>query len=1506
MKNITYINAGAGSGKTYTLTKKLVELIEKGKARPDQVILTTFTTKAASEFKQKAKEFLFTDNRVDDALKLEHAVIGTVHSICYQFINKYWYVLGLSPDMDVMDEEDADTYLSQSVADLPTEEEISLLQMFARQFNTQKKDGFVYLGIDENFWQSDLKKIIEFTTNYEIGNYELSKKKSIEFIRRFVDERRHVEITDELLDRMLTEARTYVSNSNRIKKKDDYFKKFKEIERGKYDKTIAWHLQVAKVLLSKYGDTCASVGEALQYIWNSPEVFRLQERYINLLFDLAYRWREMYTQFKREKNILDYNDMEKYMLQLLLVEDIALSISESYRYLFVDEFQDSSPIQVKIFDRLSDLMAHSYWVGDYKQSVYRFRGSDIDLIKSVVDRVTSATDSCDTLTLDKSYRSLPPIVDLCNNVFGKTFSGVLSQDNIRLNPNRDESPTDSLRYFWADDENALVTHIATLIGDGFSPNEIAVIALRNEELLKIATELKNINIPASRMEVGILESNLWRIVSSLLRVVDSPRDTLSKATVALLLDEDYDTKRIIEERILSLDKDVKNENFLSESPLIAKLMKLSKKLQMQSVGHLMKSLAVELNLFDELKHVETPDFVSTALQTIINLAESYETRCVQLNIPSTTTGFISYVENRHPSCSGNPEGVQLHTYHSCKGLQWKVVILTSLNAHPADEKKLVKNEIYGVHFDHIETPSAENQYPEVFVRLTPWIFGPSSVADSVFSIIVDTQEFKKNLHNSVAEYNRLLYVGMTRAADVLVLHLLQPKKDSAELLQWFKDVGIDDAASLSENGGCWDLLSTGHLFSNVTVSSEDCQDFGIQDYKSIDKHSMKCIKMDEHDCESFEPRYISPSQIKGKGMIKNLDNFNIRIFFAKRVPDWSIVGNCIHHIFGLMDSPIMNATTMSNIIREYHLEETMTDLNTVRTAWDNFQNFLKDKFGDSEKVYHELPFRLEREGQTVVGSIDYVYQTKEGLVLIDFKTCPMGIDAVLDKDSQHFAGLYSGQLDAYQDALEADGKNVIARYIYYPVSGLMVEVGNALNFEIPNKEDIFHIYGIEDITLDALIDSAVKYCDDDDFSGEIGWQEYKSDSESEDSDNDETKCAKYHLVLRYASAQGIDITFVNDEKPNIHITLPYLASIGDVKLLWGLLKALRENNPDCEILHNGHEEDGQLEICQDNYDVLVVKRLQNMVYLVAYCHGDSEHIAVEGFHHSLMLPTVEDYPEMELTDLAFEAMNKFIAVQWDYDDCEDAARLSTTDPDGDESVIRIVSNAADTFVGICQKVGVYIKETNDLKLIATADFKEQIKGNPFYEDVDYSQFVLRKMSQEDWLSLYNSLDGEVVGENSQSAKRVYVLRWNPAISSYRLEQYAQDREEFPHGWTSDWSIYEWQEAKKGDFFVMMRVGDENPGIVFYGDFASDPYQSKDWRGSDILRHYIDMNCFDPTDPNEPPILSCEELYAVLPEVDWLHGHSGELLSPSQGQKLMEILSDKLGLLPEDGNPHDNQ
>ena len=104
--------------------------------------------------------------------------------------------------------------------------------------------------------------------------------------------------------------------------------------------------------------------------------------------------------------------------------------------------------------------------------------------------------------------------------------------------------------------------------------------------------------------------------------------------------------------------------------------------------------------------------------------------------------------------------------------------------------------------------------------------------------------------------------------------------------------------------------------------------------------------------------------------------------------------------------------------------------------------FPQELHGKPLRTYHERPFRLEQDGQSIVGSIDLVWQTAEGNIVVDYKTNPMGPKAVLNPENEHFVGWYAGQLEAYQAALEAAGEKVIKRYIYYPVNGLLVELAD--------------------------------------------------------------------------------------------------------------------------------------------------------------------------------------------------------------------------------------------------------------------------------------------------------------------------------------------------------------------------------------------------------------------------------------------------------------------------------
>jgi ATP-dependent exoDNAse (exonuclease V) beta subunit len=1071
MKNVTYINAGAGSGKTHRLTETLTELIKAKKVKPEQVILTTFTTKAANEFKEKAKAFLYDEGLYDAAIQLDHAMIGTVHSVCQRMIGKYWFNLGLSPNMGVMAEEDTTYYISQSLAELPTEEELKVLHGFAKDFDLRVTEGYkIKNAIDYDFWQEHLKQVIGFATNYELEDFKKSEEESLNYIRNFVKADSNCDFTYEELKAVVDEHEPFLRSKKQSAANDGRIEKLVQARRSLSRPTLGVLKNINSTIGTPkgYGPLAEDFQNRMAGLWTSKMVYRKQETYIRLLFDLAKRWKENFAQFKRDKNLLDYNDMEKYMSMLMQNKDIAKEISQSYRYLFVDEFQDSSPIQVKIFDALSDLMEHSYWVGDYKQAIYGFRGSDIALTKAVVDRVAKKENGCDTDTLKTSWRSLPDIVEINNDVFKKTFEGVLDEKNIHLNQHRkNENHEDSLRYFVSSDDCGVAEHVLKLLHQGAKPNEIAVLARANATLADVASNLKNYYIPSSREDFPVIESYSYTLASSLLRIVGSIKDSLAKATVAFLTEQDYNVKKIIEDKILNdADCDAQTEAYLAEVPLIRQLMTIRPKLQQQSVASLIETMIIELDLYNVIKKIESdPAFGISCLQIIINTARVYEEHCVQMNLPATIDGFIAYIESVSPTGSGDANGVQLHTYHSCKGLQWKYVILMSLNTNVSDIKKAVKGETYGVHPVHVDEPTAENPYPKVFIRLTPWVYGTAkNVPDEISSTIEASEGFKIAYRAMLSETNRVFYVGMTRPQDVLILNIEEPKR-GAELLQWPKDDGVDTAAESIPESGDWDVFGVGRLFKDFTLTQEELDN--LQNYGEVDKTRFMRLNIDEPKFKNREPRYISPSHIHQCGEIGDTYDFDKRIPLSKEPESMAIVGDCIHQIFaGIEEKRPAYKIEWDEIIDSYGLSAVLTDKDAILTAWKNLYDKLTELHGASVKNYHERSFRLDKEGQTIVGSIDLVWQTTDGDILVDFKTNPMGAKSVLDPENEHFAGWYSGQLDAYQNALEAAGEKVIKRYIYYPVSGLLVEVSRAIEAPTLKMFENIFCFDVRGIDLD--------------------------------------------------------------------------------------------------------------------------------------------------------------------------------------------------------------------------------------------------------------------------------------------------------------------------------------------------------------------------------------------------------------------------------------------------------
>ena len=180
----TFISAGAGSGKTYRITTDVAKMVKDGLLKPDQVILTTFTKAAAQELREKAKKELTNLGLYKDAQQMEHALIGTVHSIAYTFLSKYWYLLGIAPDAAALEEDELNLYRDHSLRGLLNPDERKFLYDFTELYKISYSLEDHKSGNNYEFWKKDLCKVVDYIQWYGIDSRQLLK--SLEVTDSFI------------------------------------------------------------------------------------------------------------------------------------------------------------------------------------------------------------------------------------------------------------------------------------------------------------------------------------------------------------------------------------------------------------------------------------------------------------------------------------------------------------------------------------------------------------------------------------------------------------------------------------------------------------------------------------------------------------------------------------------------------------------------------------------------------------------------------------------------------------------------------------------------------------------------------------------------------------------------------------------------------------------------------------------------------------------------------------------------------------------------------------------------------------------------------------------------------------------------------------------------------------------------------------------------------------------------------------------------------------------------
>jgi ATP-dependent exoDNAse (exonuclease V) beta subunit len=983
-----------------------------------------------------------------------------------------------------MSENDKLFFMSQSLADLASDDDIHFFLEIMKEFGFSKFDGKKKVD-DTDYWMGHLKSIIEKMEQYDIMDLKSSLDRSNALIDRIFMQNGTIN-EPAILNTLERYIKICTANDRReiaekiVKEGTMRYAVLTDLAALKPGKT-------EKQLIPEIDAVVADAERAVRAIHYGTKLKDYNKR----IFGLAEKWKGEYNNYKLKNRLIDYNDMERLFLDLLGKQEVKDEIRKRFKLVFVDEFQDSSPTQVKIFDSLSELVEKSTWVGDPKQAIYGFRGSDAILIKAITGIFNSGDKKNNLVNgepLRNSYRSRAGLVDLANSVFIRAFSD-LNEDKVKLTATRNDedefgnNPSTELQHWHlnlgsknannTDHYQNLAQKVIEILEDKklvfdkkipglreIQPHDIAILCRSRREVNDIASVLQEYGLRTTgqNSDKSFFETAEVKLFLALVNYILNNLNDLAKAELLYLCDpENFSVVDIIASRIEympgrnealaqreeSEDPDaIEVPRWESENTLIRKIDEVAGQIRTLPVPDLVEGLITRLDLKTIVTQWGRGDRRMKNLEALVKHATIYDQRCIQLGLGASLNNFAVYLsslgeqEEKAEKING---AINVLTYHKAKGLEWNMVILESLDEDELNEDDLIYKSFFGVNDVLTGLPSAKNLFPERYVQLLPWFPGSKKkVQPDIKALITGSTEFANIREEITEEIKRLLYVGVTRARDFLITASYHRTK-----LNWLKNIGC----SLVVPGECRDdkidLWNTNH-------KSDLVQCIKNPEFTGIETKWNERTPVKHEGGEEAGPRYLSPSKIQHilNPKVELLRNFKSRIAVDALAngegeePTDAQIGTCLHDTFCVYrpDSKD-NFERAQKILQNRLMQSVFPEPNRIIVSMDNLYGFLNEAYPDPVKVYREYPLQLlTPSGQIIRGSCDLVWETNDGCALVDYKSYRGGEKDIIAENGEHYAGIYAAQLKTYREVLEAAGIKVIVTLIYYAVSGIIVKV----------------------------------------------------------------------------------------------------------------------------------------------------------------------------------------------------------------------------------------------------------------------------------------------------------------------------------------------------------------------------------------------------------------------------------------------------------------------------------
>ena len=1052
--SVTFISAGAGSGKTHRLTEILHRELNGKQVRPSGVIATTFTRKAATELRERVRGHLLSQGDFAMANAIGQARIGTVNSVCGQLLERFAFEAGMATQQQVLEEVQSKTMLRKAIDSVLDGPAMASLLILARRLSlvSDNRKGF---GASED-WREHLKSLVDQLRANDIDPARIrgfAAANAKDLLAHFP-----APTTQDLsallrqhIHHALPEIEKVAASGNK-KNTNEYLASLRGFVRGLEDSSTAWS-EWAKLSKSfpeaSLKPLAEPIAEMAARVSEHPALHRDIAHYLEQMFDLAARALDVYALNKREQGVLDFADQEHLLLKLLDHPTVAEVMSEELDLLMVDEFQDTSPIQLALFFKLARFAKSVYWVGDIKQAIYGFRGSDTELMQSILKALPQMGGTKEVLPA--SWRSRGELVNVVNAVFGNAFSNSLPKEEVVLTSTRKDQLPGAPLANWIlggsnikEEMSALAAGVRRLVESKYQVIDKGSIASRNVRYGDIAIlsrfhtgvqatafALKEQGIAAATSQPGLLQTPEATLALACLRRLNDPGDTIATAEVLSLADS-LDPQVWVADRLRYLAEKGKPDEWMEVDmaehkahPLVAKLADLRQALPLMAPKEALQTVIASCDLPSKVVGwSKDPDLTRVRLanlEALLDLAAQYEDLCRSGQHAASISGLIRWlaeVANDAKDMLAEPaiNAVKVMTHHAAKGLEWPVVILCDLSAS-------IKDRLWSITAQSAASFDAQRPLKDRSIRFWPWPFGAQkkvSVADTI-ALTPAAKSFKIA---AVEENKRLLYVSMTRARDLLIL-ARSSRNPKGEWLDC-----VDAPWLLPEEGLDSITLPSG----NAVQADHWVLDQVAEPGEASESEASTLYWFTEADLvDQRLPLNFNPSRAE-----KVSSSVLEKVQVGTRIPvsngtDMAILGTAFHACLAMSftdPKTLLSIAEVEKMLSAFNVSGSVSAASVLQQV-NAFHQWIADRWG-KVTAYAEYPVQSVLENRQVMnGRIDLLLETAGGWVLIDHKSNQLAPD-----HWDQLANEYGAQLNAYVRAIEeACEKSVAEIWLFLPVAG---------------------------------------------------------------------------------------------------------------------------------------------------------------------------------------------------------------------------------------------------------------------------------------------------------------------------------------------------------------------------------------------------------------------------------------------------------------------------------------